>query len=148
MKTTTINLYQFSELSEQAKKRAKDDHRSACGYSWASEALDSMKAFYDKLGVKILDYCIYWESNYNSSIKLDYYDPDEVVEQVKGIGDLTGVCFDIPLIEGAKDGNLLNAFYALMKYCADDYEAQYEDEEFSDMSDANDYWYTEDGKLW
>lgn len=84
------------------------------------------------------------------------YDP----ETLKGTGEckLTGVCFDEDAIDGFRiafvkdkesDLNKLMqaAFGSWLKACQADAIDATSDENYSELSDANDYKYTEDGKL-
>lgn len=74
MKTETINLYRYSELSDEAKERALDDWR-AHNYeiNWQDELFDSLKTLIERSGFKLSDYSLGLERSY---IRLDM--PDEI----------------------------------------------------------------------
>lgn len=81
MRTATINIYKFEELSEQAKQTAIESYRQDIsyhfGYHWMDEWIDSLKTFSDMLGIVIKDYKF---SPYcYSDIKWEYYADYEVV---------------------------------------------------------------------
>ena len=56
MKTATINIYEFSELSEQAQEQARYSFISNGGYSWAGGQVDSLKAFCEHFNLNLDDY--------------------------------------------------------------------------------------------
>lgn len=60
MRTETITLYKFDELSDDAKKRARDRYRekqAQWGLDWHGETIGSLKALFDHCsGVKLTDY--------------------------------------------------------------------------------------------
>lgn len=60
MRTKEIKVYRFSELNDEAKEHAKQEHASACGYSWSAEALDSLKALARHFGGELSDWSIDW----------------------------------------------------------------------------------------
>lgn len=59
MKTMTINVYAFNELSESAKQKARDNYRAKCHeYFCLDEGFDSLKAFCSHFGVTLTDWSI------------------------------------------------------------------------------------------
>lgn len=58
MRTETINIYTFDELSDAAKEKARDWYKDGMEYFWMDESLESIKAFCDGYGVTIKDYSI------------------------------------------------------------------------------------------
>lgn len=56
MKTKTIEVYSFSELSDKAKKRAIEKRRDDQEYYWHDENVKSLKAFCDSFPVKYTDF--------------------------------------------------------------------------------------------
>lgn len=72
MKTIQINVYPFSELSDEAKKVAREWYRNTSfenGFAWSDEAYDSLKAFCKRFGIKYRSACFsqYSEVNYSLS---------------------------------------------------------------------------------
>lgn len=58
MKTETINLYSYDELSEQAKEKVIEDFSQDDLYSWWNEDYESMKEFCKYFPVELKDYRI------------------------------------------------------------------------------------------
>ena len=170
MKTVEVKVYEFKELSEKAKEKAKQDHAAAWGYAWQDEAIASLKAMAEAFGAKLRDYEIdFFNSSYSCAkfdapnlsrreinkilTKLGSYDP----KTLKGNGDckLTGFCMDEDALDGfrrAFEGGesdlntLLQAgFASWLKAVHADCECQYEDEQFAEHCEANGYEFNEDG---
>ena len=171
-RTVTVTEYRFAELSEKAKDRAKQRAAESIGYSWADEALDSIKALAKHFGGRMVDWSIDWFASSYSSARFDMPEMDrkEIAEllaelgtfdpdTLKGHGEckLTGVCFDEDAIDGFRRafhagesdlGELMDAaFDSWLKAAQADAEDQYSDEQFAENCEANDYWFTEDGEL-
>lgn len=118
MRTETItrNIYEFHELSPEAKQKAKDDHDACCGYTWGKEAEASITALGQHFGATmsewVFDYTnghrsyVHWDNTDTLTIRevterlgqLGSYDP----QTLKGTGEckLTGYCMDEPAIDG------------------------------------------------
>lgn len=115
-RTRTDTIYQWNELSDDAKDNARNRY-FACEYNWGDEALDSLKALAKHFATRLADYSIYWDDCSHSYAKftdcelslskalkllgeLGEYNPDTF----RGLGEckLTGVCFDEPAIDGAR----------------------------------------------
>lgn len=59
MRTQTIELYTFDELSPEAQQSALDNWRhTRSDYDWCDEWRDSAKAFADAVGARIKDYSV------------------------------------------------------------------------------------------
>lgn len=57
MRETTVNVYSFDELSDEAKERAHENWlANGYEYFWSGEARDTIKAFEREFGVKIRDW--------------------------------------------------------------------------------------------
>ncbi len=171
MKTRTINVYTFAELSPAAKERAKSRYLSLHGFSWSDDYLASLRALAAHFGGKLKTYSIDW---FNSSYSDAGFEmPDEMEETeiaarlaklgtfdeatLKGKGDcvLTGFCADEAAIdgfriewsEGTRDlGKLMQAaFRSWLKEGQDDCEGEYKDDAFAEHCDLNGYEFTESG---
>lgn len=167
-----VDVFKFSELSDEAKQRAKIDHESACGYSWSEEAMDSIKALAAHFGGRMSDWEVDWSNSSYSSATFDM--PEMSAKDIrkllgelgsfnrktlKGKGDckLTGFCMDEDAIDGfriafrkgERDLNALmqSAFDSWLNAAQSDYEWQFADEQFAEMCDANGYEFYESGKL-
>lgn len=161
MRTITKNIYQFNELSEDARQAAIDSFRDdMCynGFAWDSEWRDSLKAFEDELSVDVKDWQI-GPDNYRFNLgreqvqnamhgrKLKEFDRDYMP---------TGYCADCDLWitlhdEWKKTGDpvyavesAIDAFFTSCKY---DMEYQLSDEYIIDMIVCNEYEFDEDGTL-
>lgn len=172
MKKVTITVYEFSELSNEAKEVAKDKHAEISGYSWSEEALNSLKKLAEHFGGKLVDYQVSWN---NSSRSYALFDAPEYTEEQleslieelgavdpktnKGTGEcvLTGYCMDDSAADGVREAfnngerdtnKLLQAgFRSWLKDCQDDYQSQYSDEGFTEIAEANEWFFTKDGKI-
>lgn len=172
METRTITVYQFHELGERAKDLARDEMASAFGYAHSAEAIKSITKLAERFNAKITRYEVDWFDCSYSSMTFDVseLEPEtiaEIVEQLgafnpetlKGLGDcvLTGWCSDESAIDGLRiayhagerdvEKLLQAAFRSWLSDCQADCKAEYDDEQFGEMCDANDYWFTADGKL-
>jgi hypothetical protein len=173
MKTKMINIYKFSELSDKAKERAKNDYMGVFGFSWGDEYLDSLRALAKHFNSELVDWEIDWFGMDRSYVKFEVPSDFEDIniyeklaelgtfnpEALRGDGDckLTGVCSDeaaidglrVAVVRGERDVNALlqAAFEEWITAARRDCEDEYSDKQFSETSDANDWWYTEDGKI-
>ncbi len=174
MRTEQITIYKFSELSDKAKQKAKDDYASHFGYNWGDEAFDSIKKLAEHFGGKVTNYDVDFFNCSHSSMSFDM--PDDMTKAeirrrlkelgtynrrtLKGHGDckLTGYCADENAIDGFRiafvrgketDLNKLMeaAFRSWLKAAQDDCEDFYSDETFGEHCEANEYEFKEDGSF-
>lgn len=162
--TKTFKICTYDELSDEVKEKVKEDWKVNWGYSFSSEALDSLNAFVEHFGGRVHDYNIDWFNSTPSYCKFDmpemsYGDIFDRFQQLDSMQDcpLTGYCADCWLFDGFReawfDGHrdlnklMEKAFDAWLKVCHEDCEAQYSDEEMSNLCEANDYEFYEDGKI-
>lgn len=174
MKTITVNVYSFNELSQKAKERAKYDYMSVFGYSRADEAIESLSALAKHFDGRLKDYEIDFFKTSHSYARFDM--PDYMSKQEfetrlrklgsynkrtgRGNGDcvLTGVSTDEDAIDGLRlayrngearslERLMQAAFKSWLKACQDDCEDQYSDETFSEHCEANEYLFLEDGEI-
>lgn len=158
MKTVTVKLYKFSELSDDAKEIARSDYRQHVDYPWFDDALKSIKAFCDHFGVTIKDYEIgafspsYLTTGATNSnfrcVKLKRIDREQMP---------TGYCLDNVLWmsfydEFKRTGDALYAFNQAIddavRDIVKDAEWNYSDECIDEMLEINEYDFTENGKLY
>lgn len=171
MKTVEVKVYEFKELNEKAKEKAKQDHAALFGYAWQDEALASLKAMAEAFGAKLRDYEVDFFNSSHSGAKFDSpnfsrreikkildglgsYDP----KTLQGHGDckLTGFCMDEDALDGFRrafeggesdlDTLLQAGFDSWLKSAQADCEGQYGDEQFAEHCEANEYWFTENGR--
>lgn len=158
METITINLYDITELSEKAAERALEKLRYSYDPAWNNESRQSIEAFCNHFGVKLLD----WEVGAWQSI---YYRTDATNKNFRGIKlkDInpdyspTGYCLDLALWgtfrESFKEsGDALHAFNdaldAGFKEWRADIEYQFSDEHLTEYALCNEFKFTEDGNLY
>ena len=155
MRTQTIEIYSFAELSEEAKEKAREWWRRDLDYPWHDESLASVKAFCAHFGVKLknlsigafcpFEYSTDAENSNFRGIKLRDIDREYMP---------TGYCLDNCLWyafhdEFKKTGDAKGAFdaalYAGFKSWRDDMEYQYSDEATDEAILVNDYEFFETG---
>jgi hypothetical protein len=167
-----VKVCKFSELSEKAKDRAKQEYATLFGYAWSEEALESLKELTKHFGGRIKDYNIdYFESSHSSAeFDMPDMEEDEIKELLDELGDynpetlkgngdckLTGYCADEDAIDGFRrafhegernlEALMDAAFDSWLKACQSDCEAFYSDEDFGEHCEANDYEFYEDGTM-
>jgi len=81
MKTKTINIYSFNELSEEAKEKALQDYREEqTEIFWIDETIESLKGLFKNCdGISLKDYSL---GEYQSWLKVDF--TNEEVENFTG----------------------------------------------------------------
>ena len=158
MRTVTVELYKFSELSDDAKEIARSDYRQHVDYPWFDDALKSIKAFCDEFGVIIKDYeigafspsCLTTDATNENfrRVKLKSIDRDNMP---------TGYCLDCILWQTFHDqfkrtGDALYAFNDAIddavRDIVNDAEWHYSDESIDEILEINEYDFTENGKLY
>jgi hypothetical protein len=143
MKTIEVNIYQFSELTEQAKVRALSNYQSDCEYDWSYDAIQSLKAFMNAVGVKLTDYQIDWLNPRISKVRYDGTPHSKFIKE-----ELTGVFSDYSLTKTwNKTKSIELAVSEFLKDCADDYEYQLSEENYAELWESNDCWFDENGNL-
>jgi hypothetical protein len=160
METVEMKIYSYSELGDYAQGKAREWFKN-CGYTWIDEGIESIRAFCDHYGVKITDYTIspYSHSYIDTNVE-NHHLRGVTLKQVEKERDLmpTGYFLDCDLFqtmhESMKEngGNALQAFKdaieAVMKGIIADMEHQDSEEHISEMIEANDYQFLEDGTIY
>jgi hypothetical protein len=82
MKTITVKVYSYDELSDEAKEKAREWYRSGNDYPWYSECQESLKGFENALPIKIKDWS-YGEDLNRSYI--NWYCTNENLESLTGL---------------------------------------------------------------
>ena len=160
MQTVEMTIYKYSELDDYGQTKAREWF-SRGGYTWIDEGIASIRAFCEHYGVKLEDYSL---SPYSYSyIKTDaenHHFRGIKFKQVEKEKDLipTGYCLDCDLYgtmhQSMKNngGNALLAFQdsieAGKKGIIADMEWQDSEEYISEMIEANDYTFFEDGSIY
>ena len=158
MRTIEKTVYQFSELSDSAKEKARDWAKSLGDlYGWSADSRDSIEAFCDHFGVKLKDWRVGpWlpieystdaENHHFRGVKLSSIDRDYMP---------TGYCLDCDLWftfhdEFKRTGNAKYAFEQALcvgfRSWREDWESAYEDAQIDDFLVANEYEFDEMGGI-
>ena len=104
------------------------------------EVVDSLKALQNEIGGE-LDYSISSVPDRGEFIRFTDYDHEALCRLSADDCPLTGVCWDIDVIKGLREGNIARVLDTLHQ----DTEYLYSDEGLLDMCEANDYEFTEEG---
>jgi hypothetical protein len=154
MRVIEKTVYTFDELSDEAKERARGWYRASFEYPWFGEIQDSMNAFCDKFGVKILNYSL---GDHRGSIDTDVMPSHFRGLKLKNINRdemMTGYCADCDLMytfydEFKRTGDAYVAFEralaALVIFTARDIEYMLDDEHVDESIEANGYEFDEFG---
>lgn len=175
MRTLEIQVYKFSELSEDAQRKAAEKNASG-EYSWSHEAIESVKMFVKYFNSEIRNYSFDFLEPYRNSFTInipeymeeltekeleDYimgmgsYDKDTL----KGHGDckFTGYCMDEELADGARAAYfkgerdvkelIIEGISQWEIAVRSDYEYQFSVEYMADIAEANEWEFTEDGEI-
>jgi len=158
MRTISVSVLRYHELSKAAQERARREYESLFGYAHADEALETIRELAKHFGGTVTDFEIDWSGACShSSMKFDMPDSDDMDESeierrlsllgafnpetLKGHGDcvLTGVCYDEDAIDGFRAAWMSGkrdlpalmqaAFYSLLAQCHSEHRAFYDDEE-------------------
>lgn len=141
MRTKTINCYTFDELSDKAKDNVK--YNLCTEYALMSEAIESLEAFADEIGITITNYSIDAGCSSHSYIRWRGTPHSRFIPQ-----DLTGYYMDYSLTKTwNKTRDVDECFEELLSDIEKDYEYQFEDEYVIEMCEANGYEFDEQGNL-
>jgi len=155
----TINTYKFTELSEDAQQKAREEYRqNGFEYHWQEESHESLKAFCNLFGVKVKDWSIStWGNSYIKTDAENSHFRGWNKAKVNAIPEfLTGYCLDCAFIEEfkkefEKTGDALYSFSeaidAGLKEWVNDLEYQESDEYISEHLIANEYQFLENGRM-
>lgn len=157
MRTQSVSIYQFEELPDYAKEKAREWFRDGNDYPWWGESLHSIKSFCKEFGVEIKDYqvglCSYSymdtdaENHHFRGLKLKDYKREDIP---------TGYILDCTLWETFHDtwkesGDPLRAFNEAINKAVKDIVSDMEyldsDEAVDEMLIVNAYEFDEDGRL-
>ena len=148
MKTHTITTYNFNELSEEAKEKAIDyirDNWHDLGNHVVEDVVESLKALQEHIGGS-LDYSIGIVPDRGEFIKFDGYDKGslEELDSAKEKYPLTGIYYDQGIIEALMDDDIeevLNIVHTEVEYI-------YSDEGITEIIEANEYEFLQDGSVY
>ena len=141
MKTIEITAYSFSELSDDAKMRALTDYQSDCEYSWSYDAIKSLGAFMDAIGVTMTNYDIDWLSPSRSKVLYEGNPNGQFIKE-----DLTGAFSDYSLTTTwNKTRSIEDAVNEFLSEICNDYEYQLSEDGFIEYCNGNEIIFDENG---
>ncbi len=176
METRTINIYEFKELSPEAKHRAVYNDQANGDWFRADEYMASMRALAVHFDGRVKDWSIDW-SNSSGPSSMEFNMPEdmtrgEILKRLRALGGfnrrtlmghgeckLTGVCTDESAIDGFRlafyrdkqtDLNALMqaAFKTWIKASWADWEYDWDIEKgYAETAEANDWRYYENGRM-
>ena len=156
MRTETINIYTFDELTDDAKEKAREWYKTGLKYYWWHDAKSSIKAFCEHFGVSIKKYSIGpFESSWMTTDAENSNFRGLKLRDVTRDNMPTGYCLDCALWQTFYDefkrtGDALRAFNeaidAAVAEVVADMEYQYTDESVDEMLTINEYEFTENGE--
>jgi hypothetical protein len=157
MRIIEKTVYQFHELDDRAKSRAREWWRQCDNPAWADESLDSIKTFVEHFGARLTDwrvdaYCpVEWTTDAEQrnfrGLKLRDFKRDHMP---------TGYCLDCDLWmtfydEFKRTGDAKHAYEqaiaAGFRAWRKDMEWQDSDEYIDETIEANEYEFYEDGSI-
>jgi hypothetical protein len=159
METIQIDVFNFHELDDTGKEKARDCYRSAAfDYAWAQESIFSIQSFCDFFGVTLKNwecgpyqspsYTTNAENSHFRGIRLSSIDREKMP---------TGYCLDCTLWQKFYDefkrtGDAKDAFdealWSGFIEWQNDMESQLSDECIDDFLTANEYQFTIDGDFY
>jgi hypothetical protein len=158
MEIVELQIFEFNELSDEAKEKAREWYRHDMDYHWGDESQDSIKAFCNHFGVKLINWSVapysspdYHAEYFNShfrGMKLKDFERDHMP---------TGYCLDCDLWmtfydEFKRTGSAKTAFdkalWAGFIAWRNDMEAQLEDDYIDDHIQINEWTFTAEGKFY
>lgn len=161
MRTVTkkINVYKYNEANAELKEKIKNNfHLDGFLYECCmEERVETLKKLAEILDGD-LDYslsCVPDRSEFITispkNEKLDFKALWEVIDVEKDC-PLTGVCYDHDIIDHFSKYNMTvdglnNALNIYIESIHSEYESMFEDEYLIDLCEANEYEFTEDGKI-
>lgn len=158
MKQITIDTYSFKELEGKAKDKARDYYYRNVDYFWGDEHIEGVKRFLALFNVSLVNWAY---DEYHADFETDINDCKFQGLNKKRVNALIK-SFDVHYCAG---GTLVIAFnesysehgsiklaieYALQQSGDDlktDIAHHYTDESVQDYFDANEYFFTQDGKV-
>lgn len=160
MRVVEEKIYQFLELDDGAKERAREWWREVADYPFHKENIEAIKAFCGHFGVTLKDWSIYGRGEHLTTNAENHHFRGFTLAHAKELAERgyfpeSGLWLDGVMISGffedfKRTGDALSAFlYALecaLRAITEDIDYQYSDEAVDEMLIINEYEFTEDGK--
>lgn len=157
MEVVELQIFQFNELDEQAKQKAREWYRCTSDYPFYDEAKDSLKAFCDHFRVTVRDWAL---GDMRGYVKTDaeqrHFRGVKLSEQDREAMP-TGLWLDCELFahfydEFKRTGDAKEAFddalHNFVRAVANDVEYYYSDESIDGSMEANEWTFTKEGKFY
>lgn len=144
MRTIETRIYKINEHPNKEKcfEWIRNNWHDLNEHS-VHEIIESIKSLSEKIG-GTFNYSISQVPDRGEHITFKDYDHEELSKLNACDCPLTGVCWDIDLIDGLKEGNTSKVLDSLHL----DTEYTYSDEGLQDFCEANEYEFTEDGEIY
>lgn len=157
MEVVELQIFQFHELDEQAKDKAREWHRSNIDYPWYDEAKDSLKAFCDHFRVTVRDWALGdmrgyvktdAEQRHFRGIKLSEQDRDAMPTGLWLDCDLFMHFYDEFKRTGDAKAAFDDALHNFVKAVANDVEYFYSKESVDEHIETNMWTFTKEGNYY
>lgn len=141
MRTIETKIYTISEHPNKSQcfEWIRNNWHDLNQHS-VEEIIESIKVLSNKIG-GTFDYSISQVPDRGEHITFKDYSQEDLCRLSADDCPLTGVCWDIDLIQGLREGNTQKVLNSLHE----DTEYQYSDEGLEELCEANGYEFTEDG---
>lgn len=157
MQVVELQIFNFHELDDQAKNKAREWHRCSIEYPWYDEAKDSLKAFCDHFNVTVKDWALgdmrgYVKTNAEQrhfrGIKLSEQDRDAMPTGLWLDCDLWMTFYDEFKRTGDAKAAFDDALHNFVKAVANDVEYFYSNESVDEHIETNMWTFTKEGKYY
>ena len=158
MKQITINAYTFNELEGKAQDKARNYYYENINYFWGDEHLEGVKRFLELFNIRLVnwaydEYHAYFETNINDC-KFQGFSKKRVNALIKSFD--VSYCADETLVIAfnesySEQGSIKLAIQEALRQSGidlrNDVTLHYTDEVMSGYFEANEYFFTQDGKV-
>jgi hypothetical protein len=157
MQVVELQIFNFHELDDDAKDKAREWHRCSIEYPWYDEAKDSLKAFCDHFNVTVKDWALGdmrgyvktdAEQRHFRGIKLSEQDRDAMPTGLWLDCDLFMYFYDQFKRTGDAKAAFDDALHNFVKAVANDVEYFYSNESVDEHIETNMWTFTEEGKYY
>ena len=158
MKQITINAYSFNELEGKAQDKARNYYYENINYFWGDEHIGGVKRFLDLFNIILInwsydEYHAYFETNINDC-KFQGFSKKRVNALIKSFD--VSYCADETLVVAfnesySEHGSIRLAIQEALRQSSldlkNDIAYHYTDESMADYFEANEYFFTQGGKI-
>ena len=158
MKQITINAYSFNELEGKAQDKARDYYYGNINYFWGDEHIEGVKRFLDLFNIILINWSYdEYHANFETNIddcKFQGFSKKRVNALVKSFN--VSYCADETLVIAfnksySEHGSIRLAIQEALRQSSldlkNDIAYHYTDECMQDYFEANEYFFTQDGKV-